>query len=118
MTSQGALQVLKQKDEPLLQLCISEGRLVAMQVNQMGPGREERLEMREEAGRSSERSDGVLGWGTVGEWAGRMPLLTDGLRKGKGEGGMEMLRGSRLGHRALVAPPYHVTPPYFSVQVR
>lgn len=50
MTSQGALQVLKQKDETLLQLCISEGRLIAMQVDQMGPGREERLEMREEAG--------------------------------------------------------------------
>lgn len=38
VTSQGALQVLKQKDETLLQLCISEGRLVAMQVDQMGPG--------------------------------------------------------------------------------
>lgn len=67
--------------------------------------------MREEAGRSPERSDGVLGWGTAGQWARRMPLLTAGLRKGKGEGGMEMLRGSRLGHRALVAPPYHVTRP-------
>lgn len=87
----GSPQVLKQKDETLLQLCISEGRLVAMQVNQTGPGREERLEMRQEAGRSPERSDGVLGWGTAGQLARRMPLLTAGLRKGKGEGRMEML---------------------------
>lgn len=63
MTSQRALQVLKQKDETL-SFAFQKGVLVAMQVDWMGLGREERLESRKEAGQVSHR-------GAIGSWVGR-----------------------------------------------
>lgn len=107
MTSQRALQVLKQKDETF-SFAFQKSVLIAMQGDWMGLGREERLESREEAGQVSHR-------GVIGAWVGRRwevgmeNALCGPLASGECSEVPNLTTG-------VVAPPYHVTPPYFPSQ--
>lgn len=103
MTSQIALQALQEKDKTLCWV-FQKGVSVAQQADWMEPGRQERLESREEAGQISQGGVVGPGWGGGGgvgtENAPSLPgrHLASEREREKG-GGADMLSVSWLGHR-------------------